>query len=95
MCKYTKSLRKKQQSHTPLCGNQSPTWSRARKSHVSSTSEKIVATAYQIKMQSSTLQCHWELSERDYGFHPKDAGQLNNTHLLVLRRRRKIKPVSK
>lgn len=65
-----------------------PTWNRAKKkSHVSSTSEKTAAAAYQIKMQSSSLQCHWELPERDYGSHPKDAGQLNNTHLHVLRRR--------
>lgn len=92
MCKYADSLlRNKQQFQPPLCGNQNPTWNRARKSHVSSTSEKTVAAVYQIKMQSSALQCHWELSERDYGSHPKDAGQLNNTHLLVLRRREKEK----
>lgn len=84
-------LGNKQQSQTLLCGNQNPTWNRARKSHVSSTSEKTVAAVYQIKMQSSSLQCHWELSERDYGSHPKDAGQLNNTHLLVLGRREKEK----
>lgn len=88
MCKYANSLlRNKQQSQTPLCGDQNPTWNRARKSHVSSTSEKTVAAAYQIKMQSSSFQCHWEVSEKDYGAHPKDAGQLDNTHLLVLRRR--------